>query len=269
MLKYRETNGKTSIVMVILVVMIIVLGVIFALKVINKSEEKELSVEELKQQYNEIQEREQAKKHEEVSKYLDELNKEKGNNYKQIQKSMKRVRFFREHKIIISIISFGIGMVLCVGASKLYKKMGSPDYITKLMIIYPIVNLAISLIFGSIPALSRLSVIQSIWSLVGLVVAIGMLYYYYLDLDMSGAWAIAAPASILILVIGMGLGDRISPILYILVPVGIVGIIAAIVAHVKASLKIADMFSKGIIFKVGLILLPFIFQPILGFQREQ
>ena len=73
-LKFRETNGKTSIVIVILVVMIIVLGVIFALKVMNKPEAKELSVEELQQQYNEIKEREQAQKQEEVSKYLNEIN---------------------------------------------------------------------------------------------------------------------------------------------------------------------------------------------------
>ncbi len=268
-LKFRETNGKTSIVIVILVVMIIVLGVIFALKVMNKPEAKELSVEELQQQYNEIKEREQAQKQEEVSKYLNEINKEKEKNNKKFEKSMERAMFFTKHKILISIISFGIGMVLCVGASKLYKKMGSPDYITKLMVIYPIVNLAISLIFGNIPALSRLSIIQSIWSLVGLTVAIGILYYYYQDLDMSGIWAIVAPASMFVIVIGMGFGQGISPILYILVIAGIVGIIASIVAHVKASLKLADMFSKGKIFKAGLILLPFIFQPILGFQREQ
>ena len=45
--------------------------------------------------------------------------------------------------------------------------------------------------------------------------------------------------------------------------------ILAIIIYAISNYRLGDLFNKGIVFKIGLILLPFIFKPILAFQRNK
>ena len=49
--------------------------------------------------------------------------------------------------------------------------------------------------------------------------------------------------------------------------IGIFLILAYLYAHVITSIRLAKEFDKGILFTIMLILLPGIFQPVLGFER--
>jgi hypothetical protein len=47
-----------------------------------------------------------------------------------------------------------------------------------------------------------------------------------------------------------------------------VGFIAQIVLFIMISIGVANRFGRGVLFGIGLFLLPFIFYPILAFSRD-
>lgn len=49
----------------------------------------------------------------------------------------------------------------------------------------------------------------------------------------------------------------------------LVALIAWLVAYIKSSIKLGQLFNKSNSFIVGLVILPFIFQPILGYNKQE
>ena len=58
-------------------------------------------------------------------------------------------------------------------------------------------------------------------------------------------------------------GNALWPIMSISV------IIVFLFAYIIANIRVADKLNKGMFFKIGMAILPFIFQPILGYMKEQ
>lgn len=159
--------------------------------------------------------------------------------------------FTKKYSIIISIII----IILNIGIAKLYTKIGMPMWTVVLQIVSPILSLI------------NVSIIETIISILNFVSSILLfktLDAFRVELGEYKTLLITATAFIAVIMFIVT-----KSILYTISLTGILLlIIIAIIFHIKMCSNLADEFNKGKGFKLGLIILPTIFQAILGYQNN-
>lgn len=247
----KETNGKVSIFIVILLVIIIISGIILALKVtgIIKSKEREIT-QDVYTDYSLNQEKQNYS-------YLEN---DKYNDWQQEISRKKTTNFIWNIILIFSTI------IINIGICKLYKKLNMPNYVVNFTFIYPFLLIIKGWTSGTIE-----NILNITFTLFGII----SMYNYFKALDMSGIWAILLFLAIFFLPIGytslilsgmMGSSNIIASFITVL---SLAALIAWLVAYIKSSIKLGQLFNKSNSFIVGLVILPFIFQPILGYNKQE
>lgn len=159
--------------------------------------------------------------------------------------------FTKKYSIIISIII----IILNIGIAKLYTKIGMPMWTVVLQIVSPILTLI------------NVSIIETVISILNFVSSILLfktLDAFRVELGEYKTLLITATAFIAVIMFIVT-----KSILYTISLTGILLlIIIAIIFHIKMCSNLADEFNKGKGFKLGLIILPTIFQAILGYQNN-
>lgn len=159
--------------------------------------------------------------------------------------------FTKKYSIIISIII----IILNIGIAKLYTKIGMPMWTVVLQIVSPILSLI------------NVSIIETIIGILNFVSSILLfktLDAFQVELGEYKTLLITATAFIAVIMFIVT-----KSILYTISLTGILLlIIIAIIFHIKMCSNLADEFNKGKGFKLGLIILPTIFQAILGYQNN-
>lgn len=159
--------------------------------------------------------------------------------------------FTKKYSIIISIII----IILNIGIAKLYTKIGMPMWTVVLQIVSPILSLI------------NVSIIETIISILNFVSSILLfktLDAFRVELGEYKTLLITATAFIAVIMFIVT-----KSILYTISLTGILLlIIIAIIFDIKMCSNLADEFNKGKGFKLGLIILPTIFQAILGYQNN-
>lgn len=242
-----EMKRKVNILIIVLIAIILIAGIILVLKmtgVIKQSETQKLT------DNTEIEDSTYEDYAEFKEKLEKEINKKKTIN------------------IISSIISFIISMIITIGVCKLYSKLKLPFYVLLFTFLSPI----ISIIENKLTGLSSivLSIVLAILSLMSL-------YHYYKAVEMSGLWAIL-PAIIPIIA-----AFNISNSMFLFSShnnlsragsggftmfLTIVLLAASIISYIISNIRLGKKFNKSSGFIVGLAILPFIFQPILGYSKK-
>lgn len=167
-------------------------------------------------------------------------------------------------------------IIMWIGEGKLYKKIGMPDWTTILAYIYPFVT-----IFSTyLP--------EMISNFLGAIVGIFMLIAlcdYFKSVGMSRWWPVIAVVSLLILSYSIALIISSNMSIALISPAGGstsktptsailfsvlsgLGILMFIIQYAISNYRLAEEFGKGTGFKIGMVILPFVFRPILGFQRD-
>ena len=171
-----------------------------------------------------------------ISKYdndMEEIDKNKEGNT-----AIGGARKFFYKIITANIMAIGIaisiiGIGLKIGTAKLYAKLGMPSWTVK----YALITAFSVLILALLP-----TPIDIIFNAVTMILSMVVLGYYFKALEMS-TW---------------------TPVL-ILIPVA--GIIIVLVEYIISNIRLGKMFDKGVLFTIGLVILPGLFQPILGYQE--
>lgn len=248
----KGTNAKANLFIVILLVIIIVAGIILSLKIFGviKPSEKESTIN------NDVYVAEEDNNdRENVYSYDD---------YEDTEPIVKRGTV--GGSIALNVILIIIVFVLSLGTSKLYRKLELPNYIVTFTLIYPLLSIIANWTNGWLK-----TIIEFIFAILGIL----SMYHYFKAVEMPGFLSILLFAAGFILPIGISklftaslFGGR--PWLGALITVvGIVMILAWIIAYIISNKKLGEMFNKSLPFTVGLCILPFIFQPILGFSRDE
>lgn len=215
-----------------LVVLVIVLAGIFFLKSTGKIRTTEK--EEIKTEENIIENKETLQSSADI--------------YMIAKKSNS---FTKKYSIIISIIM----IILNIGIAKLYTKIGMPMWTVVLQIVSPILSLI------------NVSIIEAIIGILNFVSSILLfktLDAFRVELGEYKTLLISAAAFITVIMLIVT-----KSILYTINLTGILLlIIIAIIFYIKMCSNLADEFNKGKGFKLGLIILPTIFQAILGYQNN-
>lgn len=159
--------------------------------------------------------------------------------------------FTKKYSIIISIII----IILNIGIAKLYTKIGMPMWTVVLQIVSPILTLI---------NVSIIETVISILNFVSFILLFKTLDAFRVELGEYKTLLITATAFIAVIMFIVT-----KSILYTISLTGILLlIIIAIIFHIKMCSNLADEFNKGKGFKLGLIILPTIFQAILGYQNN-
>lgn len=242
-----EMKGRVNILIIVLILIISIAGIILALKmtgIIKQNKTQELT------DNTEIKD----STYEDYSEFKEKLEKE--------------INRKKTISIISSIISFIISMIITIGVCKLYSKLELPFYVLLFTFLSPI----ISIIENKLTGLSSivLSIVLAILSLMSL-------YHYYKAVGMSGLWAIL-PAIIPIIA-----AFNISNSMFLFSShnnlsragsggftmfLTIVLLAASIISYIISNIRLGKKFNKSSGFIVGLAILPFIFQPILGYSKK-
>jgi uncharacterized membrane protein (GlpM family) len=146
--------------------------------------------------------------------------------------------FFALFFIILIGISLIISIITIVGQWQVFKKAGKPGWVS----IIPFYNRwSLYEIMGLNPLFSLFNIIGSI------IVAVGN------SINFFGQ----AIDDVFVVFIGV-----------IICLVSIVFNIIAIVFNIKGSLQLAKYFGKSDAYGIGLVFLPFVFYPMLGFDKK-
>ena len=244
----EKDKRNSNIFIVVLLVIIIVIGIILALKMTNIIKTKE----ETQTAETDYYEENQRRTSEEI---VEEYKKE------QAQK--------KTFSIIYNVTSIVIAFVVSLGMSKLYKKLGLPGYVVTFTLIYPILTI--------ISGLLNSGFLKSILSLAYSILGILSMYHYFQAVGMSGKWAILLfvtafifPIALSTLITALFIGGISSmKVIGALTTVTCVALLIIwYVAYVKSNIKLAEMFNKSKGFTIALCILPFIFQPVLGYSKK-
>lgn len=236
MLTFIKNTGRINAIIVLLII-ILILGIILTLKItgIIKPHRKQIETNNVTNISSDAQ--------------LENNKIEK--KYKTIIEEKERT------SKIITIATLLITIGLNIGICKLYSKLSLPSYIVTFNFVWPLLT-----IFNNMLPTE----IQFIASLIATILGIMTFWYYFKAVGMSGWWAILPFVSIIIASFGMSImllgGSNFIGIL------GLGCFIAFIIAYILSNIRLANIFKKSIVFTIGLALLPFIFQPILGYQKN-
>jgi hypothetical protein len=224
-----------------LLILIAILGTVFILKVtgiIKPSEKEDINIVETVNI---------AENSEEIKKYEKDMLK------KDISFTIKLYGFIVKYATMIKIIIFILNIIFAIGMAKLYRKINMPDWAISFQYIYPIINILLGSGGGII-----VKTIQLIIALISL----SCLCCFFECLNMSKWWPLSIILGIVLMAISFIMDSKIWMIL------GIILIISFMYAHIISCVRLSKEFNKGIAFLILLIILPGIFQPILGYQRE-
>lgn len=232
-------DNQTKIILALLAILAI-FAVIFGLKVTGVIKPKEIQTNaNVQNSFNNIEQK---------SEENSVANLERKIKSREINKKTSLSEFFIKiaSSIWVVIIIQLLVIVIGIGEAKLYRKIDMPEWTATYKYIVTFLNVIVSLLNV------KLKIISIIISIVDLFV----LGYYFMATGMSKCW-IAAPFTIVLAFFGTwGL------------IIGLIGVIAYIVAYIVSNIKLGKMLEKGTAFIVGLAVLPIIFRPILGYQSE-
>lgn len=150
-----------------------------------------------------------------------------------LQRLLFTILYIKTMGIFILAITSAISIALSIGMYKLYQKLSVSGMAVLLSLSMPII-LCLTMFLH--PVISGI-----LGAIVGIASFITFMHYFE-ALDMS------------------------KYILFVLF-IPVIGWIIVVVQYIRSNIRLAEMFDKGIGFKIGLILLPSIFQPILGYQK--
>ena len=222
-------DNQTKVIFALLI-LIAILGTIFVLKVtgIIKPAQKENIVIE------EVVEEEIYSENVEFSWELSIKEQSK------IEKKAKRIVGI----IIILLIAINIGI------AKLYRKIGMPNWTVNYQYIYIFIPTGLAVIA------TKSEILAIIMGLITAILSLVVSSHYFNAVGMPKLWAMVPLCSILSI---LGTAGSIL----------VLGLwIAYLIAFIISNIRLAQMFNKGIGFTIGLAILPFVFQPILGYKRE-
>lgn len=231
-------ENQTKIILGLLSV-ILILAIIFGLKVtgIIKPSKKEPTNKISKNEIIDIKD-----KNEFVTNY------ERNISFKE-----KLVKILNVYGKTISIILFIINIILSIGIAKLYDKLGMPSFAVVFQYAYPVINLVVGLGEGFI--------VNSIGFLISLI-ALWCSCEFFGSLGMSRAWPLSVVLGIIVVAVGASL---LSTFIMLL---GILLILMFVYAHIVSSINLAKRNNKGLLYTMGLILIPNLFKAILGFESN-
>ena len=128
-----------------------------------------------------------------------------------------------------------------------------PDWAINFNYMYPIIVLIMGFTGG---------IIRNILSLYIGLTALSCTSKFFGCLEMSEWWPLSIALGLIVTIIGLGIGG-----INIVLIIGILLILLYIYAHIISCIKLANETDKGMGFAIGLILLPLIFKPILGYLK--
>ena len=213
----RENNVRINGI-VILIVIILILGTIFALQVagVIKPSEK------------------QTDKNATMNTTTN--TRDENNTYKSYETIIKE----RERNAVIrTIFTLIITVGLNIGICKLYSKLSLPGYIVTFNFIWPL----LAIFNNMLP-----SGVQLFTSLIYSALGIMTLWYYFRSLEMSGWWAILPFGSMLLL--GFGVSLMLFGGGSFLGYLGLGGMVAFVIAYILSNIKLAQHFDKSTGFTV-------------------
>lgn len=239
MLKSINQNGKITIVVVLLII-IAFSAIILGLKITGVIKPSQTDVSNTSN--TEIQDNQNT-----------QLNQYKSNikNDDSYEELLQTYTMRKNISIIIILAIYIVGIGLNVGICMLYKKLQVPDIIVKFNFIWPILNAISSFLPGFL---------QTILNFVSFIFVVAGLWYYFKSVGMSSWWGIVPIVSALSSFLS------IFGVVFLILPLA--GFTSFVIAYIISNLHLAKMFDKSTGFTIGLVLLPLIFQPILGFQRD-
>lgn len=171
----------------------------------------------------------------------------------------KLLVFMVLHATAIRIGIFILSVIINIGIAKLYRKLMMPEWCVFMQYITPLLSFT-----TSIP------IIGGILSLIIAILQIIILAYFFGSVGMSKLWAICPTVSIIVISIGVvksaSLFSRSSTgagSIYTII--GMLSLLAFAVAYIIANIRVGKRLDRGTAFIVGLAILPFVFQPILGY----
>lgn len=256
----RKENGVSII--LILIIIVVVLGVIMGIKVFMSKNKQDNYVEysnSLSEKTKEYLDKSSSVKDYD---YTTSGNKTKSNNYlkSNIISNIILIRGNRTFNIVRNIINFIIAVIINIGIAKLYKKLNMPDWTVKFMIAYPFVMEVCNLLPN---------IIKMIISFGMAIVGIVSLGKYFKAIGMKESFAALPLIGVAIILLGVSLGVVIGSFMFILTCIiGGIILIASAIIYIISNIELAKMFNKERGFTIGLAILPIIFQPILGYQKE-
>ena len=168
----------------------------------------------------------------------------------------KLLGFATMYATIIVVIMFIVNMVLSIGLAKLYSKINMPDWAISFQYAYPIINLILGFGNGFIT-----NIIEFIISLISL----SCLCKYFECMGMSQWWPGAMFVGIILFIIG-GMQSIYNINIWFII--GIIMLLLYVCAYIISNIRLAKRFEKGICFTILLVILPGIFQPVLGFEKK-
>lgn len=231
---------QTNILIIVLIGIILVAGSVLALK-ISETAQSNTTVTETEQKADYSEEDYQKQRRE-----------------AEIKLKMKKTRWK-----LFSIIIFIISMVMAIGLSKLYKKLNLPHYAVIFTILKPII---------SIIEIINLGPIGIILPIIIEILSIMTLYNYFKAVGMPG-WCGIIPSILPILSIStVWFGNFASSSSYTELYIKTIFLILIFVAwatvSILSNIRLGKKFNKSVEFIVGLAILPFIFQPVLGYTKD-
>lgn len=229
-------DNQTKVIFTLLAI-VLILAIIFGLKITGVIKPAEKSKEIVKEQ-NVIDEKTNEV---EISKIYNEnfLNSILG--------------FIIKYQKLISFVIFAITVFTSIGLAKLYKKFSMPDWAINFNYMYPIIVLIMGFTQG---------IIRNILSLFVSLTALSCISKFFGCLEMSEWWPLSMALGLIVTIIGLIRGG-----INIISIIGILLILLYIYAHIISCIKLADETDRGIGFTIGLIILPSIFKPILGYLK--
>jgi hypothetical protein len=99
---------------------------------------------------------------------------------------------------------------------------------------------------------------SKLWPLIGMVIVPILIAVSISSSMSSGLFGAASGGSSS----SDSFGETILPIILIALT------IIHLIAYSIANIRVGKLFNKGILFQIGMVILPFVFQPILGFWGD-
>ena len=163
------------------------------------------------------------------------------------------IYFANKYAVVVAVIT----MILNIGIAMMYRKIGMPMWTIILQIVSPILSL--------LNMHRYITLTISIFEFISAIMLLKLLDAFSIELGERKNIVIGASAVILTIILIVSKFNIIGTALT-MVSLFVAALI--LMFHIKMSLNLAESFDKGIGFKIGLILLPGVFQAILGYQRS-
>lgn len=154
-------------------------------------------------------------------------------------------------------------MVMAIGLSKLYSKLNLPRYAVIFTMLKPIISIVGSMYLR--PMVIFLQIIIEILSIM-------TLYNYFKAVNMPGLCGIIPSILPILSIFMIWFGNFASSSnyteLYIKTIFLLLIFVAWAIVSIISNIRLGKKFNKSVEFIVGLAILPFIFQPVLGYTKD-